>query len=366
MRWPFRRRNPVTLERAIDRVMSAERGAADLGATAGAEIASGVIGRALAIADGRPSCLSAADMSCLGRDLIQAGESVWALDIAAKGRLLCLPSQNHYVTSENPNPDTWTYTTTLASPSGSVTKPIASAGVLHFRWQTDSGAPWQGVSPLDTSAGRLHAELDTAMSDEASGPRGTLIPAPRATEEETKQVKRTIQGLEGDIALVETTASGWSEGVGAKPAGDWRTIRLGADYPRDLATVRSDAMSAVLSACGIPPSLCWPNGASDSREAFRRFLHGTLLPLLEHLSEEMTLKLETKVTLTAERLGAADIAGRARAAGSLVTAGWSAQEAADVVLLPRPAPRTPEASEAATGDSEPSQGNPAVDAAPEN
>lgn len=355
MRWPFRRRNPVTLERAIDRVMSAERGAADLGATAGSEIASGVIGRALALADGRPSCLSAADMSCLGRDLIQAGESVWALD-TIKGRLRCLPSQNHYVTSENPDPDTWTYTTTLAAPSGSVTKAIASAGVLHFLWQSDSSAPWQGVSPLDTSAGRLHAELDTAMGDEASGPRGTLIPAPRATEEETKQVKKRIQGLDGDIALVETTASGWSEGTGAKPAGDWRTIRLGADYPRDLATVRSDAMSAVLSACGIPPSLCWPNGASDSREAFRRFLHGTLLPLLEHLSEEMTSKLETKVTLTAERLGAADIAGRARAAGSLVQAGWSAQEAASVVLLPPPM-EPPEASEASTGDSERSGGN---------
>lgn len=352
MRW-FRRRNPTTIEQAIDLAIAEVAESHDAGATAGAEIAAGIVGRSLALADGRPSCLSPADMSRIGRGLVMQGES--ALRITLRGsEVVCIPASTFYVLG-HADPSTWTYTLTTTGPSDSDTRTVQAAGVLHFVWQSSDAAPWLGISPLDTATGALSASLDSRMQQEASGPVGRTIPVPKAAPDELKQVRDKVNDLKGRVLLVETTASGFAGGKSEAPLSDWRSHRLGADYPASVVQARQDAMSAVLASCGIPPSLCWPSGATDSREAFRRFLHGTLQPLGEQLSAEMSDKLEEQVTLTFDRLGAADIAGRARAFGSLVQGGYSAQEAAEATMLPIPAQKPPEAAES---DSEAAEGKP--------
>ena len=51
---------------------------------------------------------------------------------------------------------------------------------MHIRLQADPEQPWRGVAPLASAAiaGRLSAETMQALADEASGPRGSLLPTP--------------------------------------------------------------------------------------------------------------------------------------------------------------------------------------------
>ena len=79
-------------------------------------------------------------------------------------------------------------------------------------------------------------------------------------------------------------------------------------------SLRSDAAQSVLSLYGIPPSLFYQSGDSDSRESWRRFVLGTMAPLLRVCEAELRIKLDRpELTLSLEELKAADLQSRARA-----------------------------------------------------
>ena len=64
------------------------------------------------------------------------------------------------------------------------------------------------------------------------------------------------------------------------PAQDWKTIRLGANPPAGMVSLSSNAAVAILAACGTPAALMVAGSAGTAaREALRRWLHTTLIPL---------------------------------------------------------------------------------------
>ena len=83
---------------------------------------------------------------------------------------------------------------------------------------------------------------------------------------------------------------------------------MGANPPATLAELRGQAFESVLSACGVPSELAASGSqASGQREAWRRFLHGTIQGAAAVISQELSRKLETNVKLTFNQLFASDL-----------------------------------------------------------
>ena len=100
-------------------------------------------------------------------------------------------------------------------------------------------------------AGRLSAETVAALADEASGPRGSFLPLPRADGQHT-----TVSALKGDIKVakgallaVEGTSDQWQTDTSKTNSG-WETKRFGANPPVALV------QQAQLASNGRCPYLC--------------------------------------------------------------------------------------------------------------
>ena len=237
------------------------------------------------------------------------------------------------------DPVTWRYRVDLFGPSGNVTRFLPAAAVIHGRYSVDPARPWWGVSPLGWArlTGKLHANIEDAIADEAGGTRGHVLPVPAGpdadggddtTTDPNAALRADIASMRGKTVMVETTAAGWGEGMNAAPRADWKPQRIGANPPASMATLRTDSAQAVLSACGLSAELFMPGDAAGQRESWRRFLHGSVQPLGELLAAELAVKLEVpELALRFDRLFASDLAGRARAFGSMVQAGIELDEA---------------------------------------
>ena len=100
----------------------------------------------------------------------------------------------------------------MVGPSGNRKRTVPAAAVLHARYATDPARPWRGVGPLEWAAltGRVHAEIEAALRDEAAGTRGHVLPVPAAPESDDPEedplaaLRADVQGLRGKTALVES------------------------------------------------------------------------------------------------------------------------------------------------------------------
>ena len=343
--WPFTRRTEHRQASYTDGVVAALLARAsgthaDVTATAAVEAAAGALSRAFASAEITPDTpatrgLTPDVLADIGRALIVPGEIVLILAVA-EGRVRLLPVASFDVTGAADSA-TWRYRCDLAGPSGSVTVSRPAASVVHCRYSIDPARPWVGVGPLARArlSGRLSAELETALGDEASGTRGYVLPIPSDGQDSSvSDLRRDIGSLGGKTALVETAMAGWGDGRIAAPRGDYEPKRLGANPPASLATLRTDAAQAVLSACGTPIELMTAGDGTGQREAWRRFLHGTVQPLAACVAAELKQKLDTpNLTLGFDKLFASDLSGRARAFQSLVNGGMDVNQAAGLAGL---------------------------------
>ena len=84
-----------------------------------------------------------------------------------------------------------------------------------------------------------------------------------------------------------------------------------------------------------PSELASQGEGTSAREAWRRFLHGTIQPIADQIAVECSTKLGTEITISFDKLFASDLSGRARAFQSMVGGGMDATKAAGLAgVLP--------------------------------
>ncbi len=179
-------------------------------ATAALEAASGLVARSLATATVEgPARLTAgvtpAVLAQAGRSLIRQGEQVFEIDVDPDGAVRLLTAGYHDVYGPA-DPEGWTYRVSRYGPSGTTTRHLPAAGVVHLRYLTDPARPWCGVAPLHAAsiAGRLSAETAHALADEVAGPRGSLLPLPVDGDDPSlSALKQDIKALAGRVATVQ-------------------------------------------------------------------------------------------------------------------------------------------------------------------
>ena len=258
--------------------------------------------------------------------------------IAVSGSKVSLLPAGSWDIEGGPEPESWTYRIDVFGASIHRTEFAEAAGLLHFRYATDPGVPWVGLSPLSYArdTGKLAAALEKRLGEEASAPVGNLLPIPDVEKDEGDDsnssplatLKSDLRNARGRTLLVPTTAAGFGEGMAAAPRQDWKQQRLGADPPDALEKIRGAVSETVLACCGVPVELAELGQGTAAREAWRRFLHATIDPLGKIVAEELSEKFEFPVTLSFENLMASDIVGRARAFQSMVGGGMDPAKAA--------------------------------------
>ena len=286
--------------------------------TAAVEMAASRWARALATARVSHPAITPALLSDIGRALCRSGEIVYDLVVDPVHGLTFLPVSDWAIYG-GASRSSWWYRLSLSGPSGTTTVERESAGVAHFQYSYTARQPWRGLGPLQwaSATGSLSGHIEAALRDEASGPRGSIVPMPEGTKAQAG-LKSGFAALKGGLALPETTAGGAGDKGGATQR-DWRVERLGADPPAALVALRQAVEVSVLSACGVPPALAV--GLTDgtmARESYRQFLYLLVRPLGKLVASTFSEVLGQPVTLQFDDLGAADIQSRARAWRQLV------------------------------------------------
>ena len=126
---------------------------------------------------------------------------------------------------------------------------------------------------------------------------GTGDPNP-GTESVSTGLEQSLRNLGGQVALVPTMTQEWQgTGAGITSQHDWQPKLLGMNPPQAQVVLRSDVGMSILNARGVPSELVERGEGTGAREAWRRFLHGSVDPVAKLVAAELSEKLETDVTL---------------------------------------------------------------------
>ena len=341
--WPFRKREPEKRESLpfTDAVVSALAAQAagqsvgDPGALGALEAATALYTAAFRAARLSPAvpALSPSCMSLIARDLIRRGENVH--QIMVERDAVHLQPIGSWDVRGGPRERDWWYRCDRFGPSGNLTELVPGTSILHVRYAVDAARPWYGISPLGwaRATGTLAANLEIRLGEEAGSPVGAIIPYPVGPDDPEDDddplalLRADLAAARGRTILAETTSAGHGDKTAA-PQSDWKAHRFGAHPPDSLPTLRTEAGMSILSACGVPVSLVTDADGTSQREAWRRFVMGSVEPLLAIVGEEVEAKLETRVSFDLSALWAHDLAGRASSFKAMVVAGMKVERAA--------------------------------------
>ena len=336
MRWPWTRETRSAsggYTEIISRLIEAQAAGTTqtASATAAMEAAAGSLSRAFSAAtvDAPEELARAISPRCLGqigRDLMRVGESLHVIRYSG-GRLMLIPSSTWYWEGDA-DPATWLCTATAYGPSGSSTWRVPMSSVVFVAWGSPTARPYHGLSPTTWAAdtGRLHANAERSLADEAGGPIAQLLPVPQdggdgnGDDDVLAGLKADITKGRGVAIMVETTQGGWDQGRVAAPTQDWKQQRLGPMPPDAMVKLSDAAFSRVLAACGCSPALWDDSDGTSKREALRQWHLGTVQPLARLLEVELSEKLDAPIRLNFD-LYNVDLAGRAQAFQRLVAGG---------------------------------------------
>ena len=229
--WPSKRiekRQGAYTDAVVAQILSRAGGSVpDPSAIAALEIAAGLWSRSFGAATVKPSisAITASMLACISRELIRAGEVVFAIEVSRDGRFSFHPAGSWDVVGGT-SPESWRYRLDLFGPSGSTTRIYPWESVLHFQFAHDRvDSPWQGLGPLQyaSSTGKLAGGLERLLGQEVSARSGYVIPVPAdggddSEDDPLASLKTDIAALDGSASLVETVASSWGEGRGAAPS----------------------------------------------------------------------------------------------------------------------------------------------------
>ena len=331
----FRRSEPVETRSTSgytslinDALLSAAEGStlATALATAALEACAGLYARSFAAAEVSPATMRTAGLTpstlaWIGREMIREGEAVGEIYVDDVGVMLRRAAHWDFH-SGSVDSETWRCRVSAYGPSTTTTKVLPYSGIVHVQYGIHPDRPWLGVGPLGfaRATGSLAGRMEGRMAEEAGIPSGYVIPVPSDGDDKTMADIRAGIG-KGGLRVLETTQHAFGEGRMAAPAKDWVAERYGADVPDNMRELRDDVFKGVAAACCVPPELVTGDAQGTARrEALRQFLHVGVQPLARIVEEELTAKLDVGVSLSFDRLQAADTASKARAVQSFVNA----------------------------------------------
>ena len=345
MNWRFWKQKPE--KRAADYTSllsgiyeaAAHTGIADATSTAAVEAAAGALSRAFSSATVEgPSwarrAVNARTLGQIGRDLVLYGASTHVIEVNRLGEVVLIPASNTAFQSGGPDPRSWAASVTMNGPSESITRSVPWDGLVWITWGASPQRPFAGVGPTSFASitAKLLAETERSLRDESGGPLAQILPIPRNDaaypdadpDEDTADplagLRSDIKKARGRALLTETVAAGWGEGKASAPQADWTARRLGPAPPEAMVQLRRQSFDAVLSSCGVPPSMFTDGAGTGQREAVRRWHQNLCLPLAKILEQELREKLEVDIRLTLDGY-ARDLVGRSQVVSRLVGAG---------------------------------------------
>ena len=174
--------------------------------------------------------------------------------------------------------------------------------------------------------------LEQRLGEESAAPSALLLPIPvdggsGEDGDPLANLKTDIAKAKGRPVLLKTTG-GFGEGSGSAPQRDWQQSRIGANPPEVLVNLRKESTLSVMSACQVPISLITDADGTSQREAWRRFVMGSVEPLSQRMAEELSRKLDLpSLDFRFRSLWASDLIGRTQAFQRLVQGGMGIQEA---------------------------------------
>ena len=303
-------------------------GAPDLHRTAAHEVAAGMLSRAFALLQVRPltavtRAVTPDLLALFGRQLIERGEALAVLEVMA-GRVKLLPASGFDIHG-GPDPDSWMYRLDVSGPSQVRTVRRESASVVHIRINADPRRPWRGRSPIEGAkdTANLFGRAERSLADETKIPSARIAPRPGRDPDHTYLGKLIAGGV-----LAPQTNMSFLDGKNQEPARFWEPQTMGPEPKDSLVALRSDVGREVLTACGIPPDLFQKSEGAGQREAWRRFVLGTVQPLARIAAAELAAKLDVpELELLSAELYGADLVSRSRALGSMVKAGVGLDDA---------------------------------------
>ena len=310
-------------------------GSTNINRTAALEIAASTIAKSFSSLEIEPQnsvteCLTPSVLGLIGRSLIRTGEILLVIEVRG-GTVNLIPCNSFDIRGEY-RESTWFYRCSIFGPTtdGNFERLIPSAGVIHCRYSCDPATPWIGISPLGWSrqTADLHNESESALLDESKSPRGHFLPV--STDgggSKLEKLRESLKTLRGGLALVPgMNVIGDAQGLVRK---EYELKRIGFNSPATLIDLHSQTSLAVLAACGIPIEIVQKADGTGMRESWRRYLFSTVNPLVKLVQAELRKKLDQpELELKTDALFASDLAGRARAFGSMVTAGMAVDKAA--------------------------------------
>ncbi len=347
MRWPWTKSETRQgySDALLDQLYAAAEGQVDANPLFGAalETAAGLWSRCFAMAEGGDPYFDPLNLAWIARQLVRHGEAILAIEPGKPLRPAVL-----VLVEGGADESTWRYRVDLVGPSSTSQRTLRAHQVVHVRYAVAGGAPWKGISPLQfaKTTGALAGGLERALSEEASATVGYVLPTPAdlaGSDDDSDplaKLRGQLRNLKGRIAMVTSTAGGWTEGRVNAPQSEWNPRRLGANPPDSLVRLRYQAVASILASCGVSPVLAGLAEAGGSqnalREALRQFLHATIAPVGKIVSAEAERKLGMPVALDFDALFASDVQGRARAFQSMVGGGMEVDRAAALsgLLLP--------------------------------
>ena len=312
--------------------------------TAYAEMAAGAWARAGMVAkvspDDAPSAISPAFMSMALRDLVTVGESLWYPHVDRNGLRLD-PIGSYEIKGDSPDPSTHRYVIYRETPDGTVTNNVSGAEVLHLKYSVDAKRPYRGVGPIERAGetSDLLSALSVRMREEASARSVVLLPDPSNPDDDddgddrpdpTARLAGDMAKANGGVMLVKTQMDGAGD-RSAAPQQEWTAKRVGSMIPEHYGKLLDQAGTCVANAMGVPPGLLYLQAdGTNQREAYRRFAHGSVVPVATLIAQEIADKLEVEVKFDFSGLYASDVVGRASSFNRLVAGGMAIEEAARV------------------------------------
>ena len=221
MRWPWQRTEHRAS--ATDALVSAIVAAAsnqvtgDHRAIAAVEIAAGLYASAFASArvvtdDARVAArLTPAFLSMMARSLIRRGAFLAVLE-ATPARGLELQACGSWDVHGAPSESEWWYRCDLFGPSGSTSRTVPSAQVIHVRYSVDPSRPWRGLSPLESasSTAALASNLEQRLAEETGASVGRGFPF-RSLTATIRPTTTTHSPSYGEIYVAQKEGLFWSK-----------------------------------------------------------------------------------------------------------------------------------------------------------